>query len=505
MEYHEMLLRFVGRLVCVSTFGHIKLWGKLAAVTDDCLRLVNTSLSGESEDPWLAQHQFEDGERSANRLAETLVHFHHVVAISCLDDDLPAINFNNEPPAQNAAPKNLPAAEQTEESSSSAREEDPQQYSHGDRLEMRIGANLIALADAKRGGDLSDRINHLRNLIGKQLGIVLPPVRIRDDSRYDADEYRIFVHGAEIARGKIRTGKLLAISGPSTKAVVEGERTIEPAFGQPAVWIEPEQRPSVEKQGYFAVEASTVLVTHLQKVVRRQAADLFSLDALRQMLEYTRRYAPTAVEEVVPNRISLPRLHELLTRLLEEEVPLRPFELILERIAQLDHQNSSFADLLIDLRATLGRQICERHRDAAGQLNVFTLDRTLHDQVALLLLEDPVPESGEWVARFVDELRSWYQEQRELEARELPLVVDSVLRRKLWSLVNQAIPGLTVIAYSEVAHDLPVKLVASLTKRMLHLEERPARKPSRGRKLIATKAAKPERSSTGASKPSQPR
>jgi flagellar biosynthesis protein FlhA len=336
-----------------------------------------------------------------------------------------------------------------------------------ERLEVLVGRGLIRLADPKTTGGLAERIIALRNLIGAQLGFVLPSARLRDDSRLAENEYRFFVNGSEIARGHIRPNKLLAVGVGNASAALQGERTLEPVFSQPAMWIDPAEKSVAEEGGYILVEPAAVVVTHLQHGVRRHAHELFSIEGLRMMLDHLRQTSPAVVDELVPGRISLSRLHDLLCRLLEEEVPLRPLERILERVAHLPPGMDDTEQMLSTLRASIGRILCDRFRDERGELPLMSLDHELSDRLADVILEME-QGGGLWLARFVDGLRTWYLEQR-TAGRDMPLVVDTPVRRRLRELVAHQIPGLTVLAYSEVPHELPAQLTAVLSSQDIGL------------------------------------
>jgi flagellar biosynthesis protein FlhA len=489
MEYREMLHRYVGRRVCISTFGHSKLWGELAAVNDDCVRLVNTMLSSDGEDQWLSQSYSDPDTNYGVRHAETIVHFHHIVAITCLDDDIAELECE-------AKGDNL-----CEHQAGSARigdegpllfTDDVFQHLRLERLEVLIGRGLNPLADPKLPGGLPERMVALRNQIGAQLGFVLPPARLRDDSRLGEHEYRMFINGTEVARGLIRPDKLLAVGEGSASTELAGERTLEPVFAQPAMWVAPGERDAAERAGYILVEPAAVLATHLQNQVRRHAHELFSLDGLRLLLDHLRQSSPAIVEELVPARISLSRLHDLLCRLLEEEVPLRPLDRILERIAHLPPSCDDTDQMLAALRTSIGRILCDRFRDGYGQLSLASLDQELSDRLADVLLEME-QGSGIWLARLIDGLRTWYLDQRSV-GRDLPLVVDTPVRRRLRELLAHQIPGLAILAYSEVPHELPVQLAVMLSPQDLGLRSAQAKGPSGGK---GRKSAKSEPAATG--------
>ena len=478
MEYREMLHRYVGRRVCVSTFGHAKLWGELAAVNEDCLRLINTMLSSDGDDQWLSQSYNDPDSNFGVRHAETIVHFHHIVAITCLDDDideLPAANVRE------ATWSNHDVASRGESEGPLILSDDVFQHLRLERLEVLIGRGLIRLADPKKPGGLPERMIALRNQIGAQLGFVLPTARLRDDSRLGEHEYRIFINGTEVARGLVRPDMLLAVENGPIAGPLEGERTLEPVFAQPAIWIDPAQQDAAELAGYLVVEPAAVLVTHLQNQSKRHAHELFSIDGLRMLLDHLRQTSPAAVDELIPARISLARLHDLLCRLLEEEVPLRPLERILERIAHLPPGCDDTEQMLAALRTSIGRILCDRFRDGYGQLPLASLDRELSDRLSEVLLEME-QGGGIWLARLIDGLRTWYLDQRSA-GRDLPLVVDTPVRRRLRELLAHQIPGLAVLAYSEVPHELPVQLAVMLSPQDLGLGSRQSaakrRKPSK--------------------------
>jgi len=476
--------------VCVSTFGHAKLWGELAAVNEDCLRLVNTMFASDGDDQWLSQSYNDADSTYGVRHAETIVHFHHIVAITCLDDDIP------EPRESSRDHRSLA---ETSQAGLRCGDEDGQRIFADDvfdhlrleRLEVLIGKGLIPLANPKTPGGLPERMIALRNQIGAQLGFVLPPARLRDDSRLGEHEYRMFINGTEVARGLVRPDKLLAVGVGPVSTVLEGERTLEPVCAQTATWIEREDGPAAEQAGYLLVEPAAVLITHLQNQTKRHAHELFSIDGLRMLLDHLRQTCPAVVDELIPGRISLSRLHDLLCRLLEEEVPLRPLERILERIAHLPPGCDDTEQMLASLRTSIGRILCDRFRDGHGQLPLASLDRELSDRLADVLLEME-QGGGIWLARLIDGLRIWYLDQRSA-GRDLPLVVDTPVRRRLRELLAHQIPGLAVLAYSEVPHELPVQLAVMLSPQDLGLRSPQSKGPSNGKRR---KSPKPEAAAT---------
>src|SRR5690606_16656063 len=187
--------------------------------------------------------------------------------------------------------------------------------------------------DESHGGDLLERIRLLRKQAALELGILIPPIRIRDDVRLGAEEYVIRLRGSEIARGEVLSRRLLALGTGGVLQPVDGIATSDPSFGMPAVWITPEDRITAEANGYVVVEPSTVVATHLMETLKKHAADLLGRQDVQEMIDALKRSYPALVEEVIPARVSLGVLHRVLQRLLREQVPIRDMVTILEALA----------------------------------------------------------------------------------------------------------------------------------------------------------------------------
>jgi flagellar biosynthesis component FlhA len=508
MEYNELLQRYVGRMVCVSTFGHVKLWGKLEEVTEDCLRLVNTMFSNEGDDQWLSQHTYSDPDSSyGNRNPESIVHFHHVVAITCVDDDLPPTTNQTVNQAETIPDTNVGRATSTAISALFPRtpvtENNDTPLADAvnfqvERMEIQLGTDLIALCRPDDGKDLTNRIHFMRNLLFQDLGFVFPRIRVRDNAALQSEEYRMFLQGCEIGRGIIRKDKILALLGPEVTKELAGEPVMEPAYAEPAIWIDVSERAHADKLGYFTVEPVTVLVTHLQKELRHHAASLFTLDNLRNLLEQVKTFAPCAVEETVPARIAIPKLHAICCRLLEEEVSLRPFDLILEKLSHLEDYSNNI-EVVSQLRLSIGRHICERFREREGSIPVLTLEHAFHDLLEHLLLDDDVStEDRLLIPEYLEKLREILSEYRNPTTnRMIPLVVEQHLRRRLWEMLSQIAPSVAVLAIGEMVNDFSINLVESVTlervhRMPLHDESPPPKKKNTGkRKKTTTSNTKP--------------
>ena len=452
-HYTAILRRYVGRQVCLSMYGQIKLWGEVAEIYDDSLRLVNTVFVGELEDQgWYSQLQHADPDNHYGpRSAETVVHFHHIVSITCPDEDLPAPSLPGEADADTGG--EAPAQQSTDEAET---------HLQVDRLTVEIGLGLVKLADPDRGGELLAQISRLRDTIAGSLGFLMPRVRVHDCLRLEQPAYRILIDDCEVARGELRPDGCLAIDSGATTGRLEGETATEPAFGMPARWIDPQDRRRAEQLGYTVVEPAAVLATHLGDVVQRHAAELFSFEAMSHLLVRTRRSAPTVVDELVPNRLPVGVLHHVLCRLMVEGVPIKNLVRILEALARYAPVTTDAEALVAVARLALRRTICDPFRDDRDRLHLIALDGPLEDRLGQLIDARQGTVGREWVERLVDRL-GHARCQAQAEGREIALVVDVRLRHRLWQMIAPHLPQLSVLAYAEVPRELHMELETTVT------------------------------------------
>ena len=215
-------------------------------------------------------------------------------------------------------------------------------YLSVDPMEVEIGVGLIRLADPHRGGDLLERIQRVRQNVAGEIGIILPKVRIRDNMRLDQNQYRIKIADMPVAEGLVHAAKFLAMDAAATREApgtlgpgrgrVPGIATREPAFGTPAVWIEPAERDQAEKHGYTVVEPGGVIATHLTETIRRHADEILTRDSTKHLIDELKRTSPVVVDELIPGVMKLSEVQQILQMLLREGVPIRQLGPILETL-----------------------------------------------------------------------------------------------------------------------------------------------------------------------------
>lgn len=332
-----------------------------------------------------------------------------------------------------------------------------------DPMEMEIGVGLIRLADPARGGDLLPRITSVRQMVAADIGIVLPKVRIRDNLRLSEYQYRIKITNNPVAQGVVYPDRLLAIGGATATGKLPGEETKDPAFQQPAVWIEPGWRDRAEMMGYTIVEPTAVLATHLQEVVRRHADELLTRDATKHLIDELKKTSPAVVDELIPGQMKLSEVQQVLQMLLREEVPIRQLGLILETLGDYASRIKDPIWLTEYVRHRLARTLSTRFRDADNRLFVITLDPALEDRIAAGIEHN---ERGLFIRMSPQAI----EKTCALIAAELPklaqlqrppvVLVSPRIRPGLKQLTSAHLPRLYVLSYNEVTRDTRIEAVA---------------------------------------------
>jgi len=329
-----------------------------------------------------------------------------------------------------------------------------------DPLELEIGYALIPMIDDNDQDNLLKRITGIRRQVVAELGLILPVVRIRDNLRLAPQGYRIKVRGQEIAAGEIVLDKLMAIPGSEVSEPVQGIATREPAFGLPALWINDPQQSQAELRGYTVVTPLTVLSTHLTEIIRSHGADLLNRQMVQDMLNQLKQRSAAAVEGVIPDLLNLSELQSILRNLLSERVPIRDLSGILEVLAAHAHQTRDPNILAEAVRQTMANTISSQYRDERNVLHVFTLSPQLEATLRVSLVATESGPGFQIDAVLAQRILNRLGEQMEALANtgNIPvLLCPRELRLAIRHLVDQSLPNLVVLAFSEVNQGTRVK------------------------------------------------
>jgi flagellar biosynthesis protein FlhA len=335
-----------------------------------------------------------------------------------------------------------------------------------DPLELEIGYGLIALADPGQGGDLLERITAVRRQMALDLGIVVPPLRVRDNMQLKPNSYAIKLRGVELARGEIYPKHMLAMNPGTAARALRGIETREPAFGLPALWISDADRIEAEVAGYTVVDTSTVLVTHLSELIKQHAWEMLTRQDVRNLLDNLRAHSPALVEELVPELMNVGEVQNVLQGLLRERVSIRDLGTILEALA--DHARvTKDTDALVEVaRRALARGITRQHLGADGALHAFVLDPGVEDAIMTSLRQTPagneIALQPETALHILERTRD--QAQRSASEGYQPVALCSPAARPWFRrLVEPALPSLVVLSHAEIAAGIEVKSLGTVT------------------------------------------
>ncbi len=323
-----------------------------------------------------------------------------------------------------------------------------------DQLELEIGYGLIPLIDDETGDNLLHRITAIRRQVMTELGLIVPIVRIRDNLRLQPNQYRIKIRGQEIAQGDLLADHLLAIPGSGSEQKLRGIQTTEPAFGLPAIWIGEAEQGRAELMGYTVVTPISVLSTHLTEVVRNYAPELLNRQMVKEMLGQLHLKSPASVEGVVPEMLTLGDVQAVLRNLLRERVPIRDLTGILEVLAN----NAGFTrdpNILSEaVRQMMANTLSAQYRDQNNTLHVFTLSPQIESTLRASLGSSENGFRFQIDAMLAQEIlnRTGQQMESLAGAGFYPILLcPRELRLAFRRLVEQALPNLVVLAFSEVS------------------------------------------------------
>jgi flagellar biosynthesis protein FlhA len=358
------------------------------------------------------------------------------------------------------------AAKAAEEEAGATVEGEPQDESQSlesmltiDLMELEIGYELVGLVDSSRDGNLLSRISGIRRQFAGSLGIIVPPIHVRDNLQMRPGEYRVLLSGNEIGRGEVRVGKYLAMDPGTVAGAVEGEVVTEPAFGLPARWVLSANRSSAEALGYTVVDAATVVATHLSELLRKNAHELLGRAEVQELLDIFARTNQSLVDELIPNLLPLGEVIKVLRNLLKEGVSIRDLRSILEALA--DHATQiKDAEALTELvRQRLAKHLTTRVLAEDGKVHALVLDPQLEQDLRSTLQGAngaPAAFDTHAIPRVLGALERAAGELVNSPTQPV-LVVAPDVRPHLAAFAARHVPGLSVYSYREIEPNTPIQ------------------------------------------------
>ncbi len=337
-----------------------------------------------------------------------------------------------------------------------------------EELTLEIGFQLIPLVDEKQGGQLLNRVRSLRRHLSAEMGFLIPPVHISDNLRLRPREYLFSLRGMEIGRWQTEGTLLLAVSSDPNRRPLAGKEAREPAFGVPAIWIDPSLEDQAIAAGYSVVDAVTVITTHLGELIRCHAWELLGRSETKRLMDALNESHPKLLEELVPKLLTLGEVGRVLEQLLRERVSIRDLGTILESMLETAPVNKSTVALVEAARQALGRRLIQPLLDGDGQLPVLLLDGALEEEILATLS----PETGQKmlstgatpgtpvVRRLADSLRRLIPSA---SAAALPvLLCPSPARYHVKRWLEPVMPRMAVVAASEIPAEIRLRPVGTV-------------------------------------------
>ncbi|MEE2904088.1 MAG: flagellar biosynthesis protein FlhA [Myxococcota bacterium] len=358
-----------------------------------------------------------------------------------------------------AEAEEIDAASPTIPSSKSEEDTPVEDLLYVETLELEVGYALVNIVDSDKPNSLMKRINGIRRQLAQTLGIILPPVRVKDNLQLESTEYVLYLRTVPIARGKIEPEKFLAIDPGTAFEEIEGIKTTEPAFGLDAVWIDESERDNAEALGYTTVDGSTVIATHLGEELRRNAHDLLGRQEVQDILDALSKTHAKFVNEIVPKQVSHGDLLRVLRALLEEQVPVRDLRTILETLADILPDVKGTEELADAVRQRLAAALTHKLAEGSKELHAFFLDPALEQALRTAFVGGSVQAAnldGDALRTILSKFENSAAEAA--NAGHTPVVIVSPdLRRQIRDLVCRFLPNLAVLSHREVDGNIEIR------------------------------------------------
>ena len=329
-----------------------------------------------------------------------------------------------------------------------------------DRLGLELGYGLIPLVDSEQDGELLERIKSIRRQIALEIGFIVPPIHIKDNLELSPGAYSLIINGVEVGQGEVMMEQLLAMKTGEVEEEITGIDTIEPAFGLPALWINPDDQERAQLAGYTVVDLPTVLSTHLVEIIKRHAPEFLGRQETQRLIDNFAKNEPKVVEELIPNVIPLGVVQKVMQNLLRERVSIRDMHTILETLADMG-QVTKDPDLLTEYaRQNMARTITRQYQTSDGTLPLISFAQEVEDQLAGSLQTTAQgtylgidPEGAQDIIQNIE----GEMEQFTVGNYQPILLCSPLIRPHVKKLTERFIPNLVVLSHNEISNDVRIE------------------------------------------------
>lgn len=334
-----------------------------------------------------------------------------------------------------------------------------------EQIKIEFGYSLIPIVDEASGGNFLDRVVMFRKQYALEMGLVVPPVQLKDSGGLNPNQYQIFIKGEQVASGDVLIDHYLALAPSEDDDIIDGIETIEPAFGIKAKWISEDKKVKAELLGYTLIDPTSVIITHLSEVIKAHAHELLNRQEVNNMLENLRKSNETIVKDIVPAVVGVSDLQKVLCKLLEEKVPIRDLETILETLADYAPKIKDVDMLTEYVRQALKRTISHKFSEA-GQMKVITLDANIENSIMQSVKK---VDSGSYLAldqgtiqKIITSTTAELDKVKDL-LNDLIIITSPVVRIYFKKLVDQFYPNVVVLSFSEIDNAIQIQALGNIS------------------------------------------
>lgn len=327
-----------------------------------------------------------------------------------------------------------------------------------DPIEMEFGYSIIPLADAKKGGDLLDRIVMIRRQCAMELGVIVPSVRLRDNIQIDADEYVVKIKGIEVARGSVMINHYLAMNSSNADVKLKGKETTDPAFGLPAIWIDDKEREKAELYGFTIVDPPSVIATHLTEIIKKYSYELMTRQQTQILVDHLKETQEALVEDVIPKIVGLGDLQKVLSNLLREGIPIKDMATIVEILGDYGSLTHDPIILTEYVRQGMKRAITNKYAPdkklrvvtVSADLEQMMIENIHQSEQGVFMTLDP-----KTIQKILKNLRPVIEKQLSFGIQPVVLTSPQV-RPHFKRLTEQLAPDLIVLSFSEIEQSVEI-------------------------------------------------
>ena len=333
-------------------------------------------------------------------------------------------------------------------------------------VEMEIGYGLVNLVDSNQEGDFLERINHMRKQFALSWGVIVPSVKIKDNLDLKPGEYTIKIKGVEIASGELMPDYFLAMDSGTVVEKIEGMETVEPVFGLDAVWITENQKEDAQYNGYYVVDLSTILATHLTEIIKSNLNELLGRQELMHILDNFRESYPKIVDDLIPDILPLGKVLKTVQNLLKEGVAIRDLRTILETLAEHGAIIKDAEVLTEIVRRALHRTITEGLKSDKGDIPLFTLDRGIEEEISQGIVETEqgrqVSLEPKLIQNILAEVNKRMENATEM-GEKMIILCNPNIRGHFKKLMEHFIPNLIVVTHDELSPNVNVRSLGTVS------------------------------------------